>query len=44
MLKPGDRILEANGTDLRNTSVDEAAAFMMVRERVREGGSEGGSE
>ena len=27
---PGDRILEANGCDLRNASVDDAASFMSV--------------
>ncbi len=28
----GDRILEANGCDMRNASVDDAASFMTVRE------------
>jgi multiple PDZ domain protein len=28
-LRPGDRILEVNGKDLREASVDEAAAFMV---------------
>lgn len=27
---PGDRILEANGCDMRNASVDDAASFMTV--------------
>ena len=30
-IKPGDRILEVNGKDLRDSTVDEAAAFMMVK-------------
>lgn len=29
-IRPGDRILEVNGKDLRDVTVDEAAAFMMV--------------
>ena len=33
-IKPGDRILEANGVDLRDATVDEAAAFMMVSREI----------
>ena len=29
-IRPGDRILEVNGKDLRDSTVDDAAAFMMV--------------
>ena len=29
-IRPGDRMLEVNGKDLRDVTVDEAAALMMV--------------
>ena len=54
LIHPGDRILEANGHDLRQASVDDAATYMSVskekgererwRERRRKGGRKGGRE
>ena len=34
LVHPGDRIIEANGVDLRYSTVDEAATFMTVREKL----------
>ena len=34
LIHPGDRILEANGCDLRCSDVDDAASFMTVSDGV----------
>ena len=44
LIHPGDRILEANGHDLRQASVDDAATYMSVSEEKGEGGIEGARE
>ena len=36
LIHPGDCILEANGHDLRQASVDDAASYMSVSQRERE--------